>query len=424
MIADKSISIFADSGPLLNSLPVGVVIHSSDTTILYANPRALELLRQTEAQALGRQALLPEWDLIDENGKRLEAHEYPVNRVLASGADIQGVVIGIVDQTRPEPTWINLQAFPQRNAEDELQVVVVFIDISDRLRIPFRRIVDQIDDAIVITEGRPIDPPGPRIIYVNEAFEKMTGYLSKDIIGKTPRILQGEHTDRAELDKIRLAMETDQHYEGTLLNYRKDGQPFWLEMKLSSLTDYMGHTKFYICAERDITDRVIEHRQLKNAAEIDALTGIYNRRAFLEQASMVWSKCKKAGAACSAISIDIDHFKAVNDLEGHSAGDQVLREFGLLLSRIFRHDDICGRVGGEEFIVILPNASVETALASANRLRISAQDNLRTPQNRIVTISAGVAQFRENESIDAFMHRIDELLYLAKKSSRNIVCKD
>lgn len=121
-------------------------------------------------------------------------------------------------------------------------------------------------DAFLITKAEPFDAPdGPEIIYVNAAFTEMTGYTPQDIIGKTPRILQGEDTDQSELDRIRAALESWSPVRVTLKNYTKDGQAFWVEIDIAPIADENGWFIYWAAIQRDITQRVEDEQKLRNA---------------------------------------------------------------------------------------------------------------------------------------------------------------
>lgn len=136
----------------------------------------------------------------------------------------------------------------------------VDIDITKRKQIEqqlrlLESVVVNAKDSILITEAEPIEPPGPRILYVNAAFTRMTGYTCEEIIGKSPRLLQGTSSDRATLDKIRAALQNWQPICVELINYRKDGSEFWVEMSIVPVADKNGWYTHWIAIQRDITER-------------------------------------------------------------------------------------------------------------------------------------------------------------------------
>jgi PAS domain S-box-containing protein len=132
-------------------------------------------------------------------------------------------------------------------------------------------VITNTKDAILITEAEPFDQPGPRILYVNEAFTKMTGYTPEEVIGKTPRILQGPRTDKKELAKLKEAMRKWQHCEITTVNYKKSGEEYWINMALSPVADEKGWYTHWIAIERDVTERKLEELQKLLLAEISVL---------------------------------------------------------------------------------------------------------------------------------------------------------
>ena len=125
---------------------------------------------------------------------------------------------------------------------------------QERLRL-LENTVNQANDVVVITEAEPIDEPGPRIIYANPAFEKMTGYSFEEVVGKTPRLLQGPKSDRKELDRIREALAAWQQVRVELINYRKDGSEFWVELDISPVVNEQGWYTHWIAIQRDISER-------------------------------------------------------------------------------------------------------------------------------------------------------------------------
>lgn len=133
-------------------------------------------------------------------------------------------------------------------------------------------------DAVIITEAEPIDDAGPRILYVNGSFTRMTGYTREEVIGKTPRILQGSKTDRRELDRLRKALETWQPCEITVINYKKNGEEFWIHMAINPVADKNGRYTHWVAIERDVTQSKNEELRKRLLVEIGQL---FNRDATL-----------------------------------------------------------------------------------------------------------------------------------------------
>ena len=163
----------------------------------------------------------------------------------------------------------------------------------------------------------------------------------------------------------------------------------------------------------------------KRLATIDPLTGVYNRRTFLELAEREMSRCGRTGAALSVIMLDIDHFKRVNDSFGHIAGDETLRRFVALVQGCLRRADLVVRLGGEEFSVLLPEVQLGEASALAERIRSAVAESPLVIGSSIIpiTVSAGVAALHQADghNIDHLLHRADSALYQAKNQGRNRV---
>ncbi|MGB8698267.1 MAG: PAS domain S-box protein [Thermosynechococcaceae cyanobacterium] len=138
---------------------------------------------------------------------------------------------------------------------------------EDQVRL-LQSVVVNANDAVVITEAEPFDEPGPQILYVNEAFTKMTGYQSEDVLGKTPRILQGPKTSEAMRANIRAALSSWQPFRGELLNYAKDGSEFWVDLSITPLINPMGWVTHWIALQRDISDRKAAELVLQRQAHI------------------------------------------------------------------------------------------------------------------------------------------------------------
>ena len=163
------------------------------------------------------------------------------------------------------------------------------------------------------------------------------------------------------------------------------------------------------------------HHISTRAAQTDELTGLMNRRAFFEQAHLLYAQCRHNQQPLSALMLDMDHFKDINDTYGHQAGDQVLRQIGGVISASFRQADVYGRLGGEEFAVLLPNTSLETAQGIAEQL-VQAISGLSSEPVKGLTASLGVATTRSlDQDLHSLMNNADKALYRAKAMGRNQV---
>ena len=167
---------------------------------------------------------------------------------------------------RKDGTWQNFEASVTRldgTPTSAPCLIVISRNISARKRDEERlRLLESVivnaNDAILISEAAPIDEPGPRIVYANESFLETTGYTLEEVLGKTPRILQGEKTDRAQLDKIRAALEKWEPVVVEMVNYRKDGTEFWVELSIVPVANEKGRYTHWISIQRDVTKRLAD----------------------------------------------------------------------------------------------------------------------------------------------------------------------
>jgi diguanylate cyclase (GGDEF)-like protein/PAS domain S-box-containing protein len=288
----------------------------------------------------------------------------------------------------------------------------------------FKTLIDSTTDPVFVTDARPQDLDGPRIEYANPALEKFMGYRAGDLIGQSTSILHGPDTDPATLKRIRAALHKGKGIRTEILHYGKDGQAHWLDMNVTPLRDATGVLSHFAFFARDIHHVKMIEQQLAKLALIDSLTGTLNRPALHQQADKEFTRSKRYHRPLSVIMLDIDHFKQVNDRYGHQAGDQVLQIFAEACQEIIRSTDLLGRVGGEEFAILLPDTPSKAACHLAERLRqrITKYPYLAGDMLIEVTASLGVAELQPGDAdFKALLQRADEALYLAKHGGRNQV---
>ena len=217
-----------------------------------------------------------------------------------------------------------------------------------------------ISDAI--QEGMPI-------IYANPAFERLTGYAATDITGRSCKFVQGDATDAIAKATMGDAIREGRECRVTILNYRRDGTPFWCEVHLAPVLDRRGRVVQYVGVQNDVTDRVEAEQELceerdraHHLATHDALTGLANRRAFSTRAQALLEGLTGAGSA-GVLFIDLDRFKRVNDLHGHDVGDEVLCAAATELKRAAGSHVLLARHAGDEFLAFFTAPSCSAAAA-------------------------------------------------------------
>ena len=201
----------------------------------------------------------------------------------------------------------------------------------------------------------------------------------------------------------------------------------WTERDVAVLTE-LAHATLREITLRQALVRLAEemhnvgvlNERLSELAHTDALTALYNRRAYDQALAREWRRVQRNGAALSVLLIDADHFKSINDQHGHAVGDRVLQALAALIQRSAREIDVAARIGGEEFAVLLSDTGATSALNVAERIRSQIAQSDTMPVTG-VTVSIGVATLAAEESAASLQHRADQALYMAKSQGRNRV---
>jgi diguanylate cyclase (GGDEF)-like protein/PAS domain S-box-containing protein len=263
------------------------------------------------------------------------------------------------------------------------------------------------------------------IEWANPAFSRLSGYALAELVGRRPQELLSSGQQRpevyAQMWRTILAGEV---WRGEMVNRRPDGTHYHVAHTVTPLADEEGLPRHFIAVMEDISARKRQEQELKRLATTDALTGLLNRRAFLEEVVQELQRYRRHGHEGALLMLDLDHFKRVNDRHGHAVGDAVLVQVSAALRERLRLTDRIGRLGGEEFAVLLPETGPEGALALAQALReeVGAQ-RIPTPDGPLgVTVSIGLSGFAPGET-DAvpLLGRADQALYQAKEQGRNRV---
>lgn len=326
------------------------------------------------------------------------------------------------------------------------------VSASTRYLHLLKSVVVNAKDAILITEAEPINMPGPRIVYCNPAFSAATGFSLEDVIGQTPRILQCEESDRDTLRRLRESLQRWEPVEVELINARRDGSRFWVQMSIVPVANEKGQFTHWISVQRDITERkeaeeilrqaqldreervALESRlmereriqeELSYAAFHDELTRLKNRAYFTNRIQEALSgEIHGNRSAATVLYMDLDRFKYVNDGIGHHAGDALLKCVAERLNDCIEVEAVIARIGGDEFAVLLTSEkhqeqSVETAgrIIQALGLPIEIEG-----QALFTSCSIGIATLDDRHcTAEDLMRDADVAMYSAKNKGRGRV---
>ena len=266
-------------------------------------------------------------------------------------------------------------------------------------------------------------------IIVSAEYPKILGYNPIEFNSSLQEWQDNLHPE--DRDDVLVAFQQCLSNGGPIsMEYRrrkKDGDWVWLN-SVGKITEWgpQHQPLRMIGIHTNITDRKLLELELKHQAHIDYLTGISNRGYFMEQAEQELNRAVRYEKPLSICMLDIDFFKQVNDSHGHKVGDTVLKKLTAICQKTVREVDVIGRLGGEEFAILLPETGKEATTDAAERLRVAIANTkvpLEDGLSLSFTISIGVASLSSNDdNIDVLLNLADKALYEAKNSGRNKVC--
>jgi len=412
---------------LLMTAGEGIFGVDADGRTTFINPSALAMLGHDAHEVIGHdQHRLFHYARPD--GTAYPHHECPVVQTLADG------------RRRTVDEWffradgsgfpVAMTVSPVDEGARRVGAVVVFRDITEDRAIRADLLTTQARLYAVIANlsgGVMVEDDGGRIVLINETFcaNFSLATRAEALLGTTrARIAEAMAAELTRPERFDARMA-----ELLSLGKPSTGEEIAMADGRTLECDYapvqaagrtLGHLWFF----RDITERKEKELEMFRLATTDALTGVHNRRYFLEQLGQALSRMTRFREPATLLMTDLDHFKHVNDVHGHAAGDAVLRHFAAITRATLRKIDFVGRLGGEEFAIFLPGSDAAGALETAERLRSRlAESPAQTPVGPIlVTVSIGVTQVTDYDlTPDPLLSRADHALYAAKAAGRNRV---
>ncbi|HSD59735.1 MAG TPA: EAL domain-containing protein [Burkholderiales bacterium] len=281
------------------------------------------------------------------------------------------------------------------------------------------RVIESSSNGILINDlTRPNNP----IIYVNPAFERMTGYSAGEVIGRNPRFLIRADREQAGLERIRIALREKTEGRAVLRTYHKDGAMVWVELSMSPVRNEAGEPTHFVTILNDVTERQLYQEELEHQAYHDALTGLANRNLLPDRIRQAILHAHRSGQHVAVLLLDLDHFKLVNDSLGHAVGDSLLVSVAERLSAAVREADTVARIGGDEFVVVIANAEREDHItATTQRIMDAVVEPLVIRGKELfASASIGVSVYpRDGADAEALLKNADVAMYRAKEQGRN-----
>jgi diguanylate cyclase (GGDEF)-like protein/PAS domain S-box-containing protein len=315
----------------------------------------------------------------------------------------------------------NLSRLPSavRRALQEATERVMLRETEEALRLRDRAVEASVNPVMIVSAS---DPEMP-LVYVNRAFEQVTGYGREEVIGRNCRFLQGTDRDQPELDKIRRAIAEQHDGQALVRNYRKNGSLFWNKLYVTPVLDpRSGAVTHFVGVQYDITEIKRYQEELEHQANHDALTGLANRNLLKDRLQQSLALAHRYERPFSLAFIDLDNFKLVNDSLGHDIGDRLLKIVAERLVTCVREGDTVARLGGDEFVLLVTEQErddsvyriVQRVMAAISQPFVIDQREFK------VTCSVGIASFPgDGEDADTLLRNADTAMYRAKDLGRN-----
>lgn len=414
---------------LLDALPANVLLFGADGRIQVANRSWHDFVR--------RHALpLPD----DDRGVHYrELGQLFVNRhAPTDGVDLQQGVTEVLngdwksfdgefrfDGDHGE-RWVQVMVRPFSHDGDR-GFVMLQLDVTDRHRA--EEGMEMLDAALNATANAIVITNTDAIIeWANPAFTRLTGWSASEAIGRRPKeLVKSGKQDKAFYEKLWRTILKGEVWRGELVNRHRAGHLYHEALTITPVRDKHGVLRHFVAVKEDITERKELVAQLTRDAMTDPLTGVLNRRAFVNQLEAEMARVGRHARVCALLMLDLDHFKRVNDTFGHAAGDEVLRHVTACASATLRRIDRIGRLGGEEFGILLPETGMEGAIELAERLRCTIKETPIRFEDCVIsmTTSIGITMIRPTDTdMEHPLARADANLYQAKSGGRNRVAYD
>jgi diguanylate cyclase (GGDEF)-like protein/PAS domain S-box-containing protein len=278
-------------------------------------------------------------------------------------------------------------------------------------------VFETMDQAVVVTDA------DNRIVTINPATTRITGYALDEVRGKDPKIFASGRHDADFYAAMWHALQTSRHWEGEIWDRRKDGAVYAKWLTINVITDTHGNLYQYVSVFSDITERKKTQELIWHQANFDSLTGLPNRHLLLERLEQEIKKAQRDGHTMAVLFIDLDRFKEINDTLGHAKGDALLVQAARRLTAHVRATDTVARLGGDEFTVVLPEYGDRANLERIVQLLIREMAepfDLSDNDLGYVSASVGITLYPDDaHNLEELLKHADQAMYVAKAEGRN-----
>jgi diguanylate cyclase (GGDEF)-like protein/PAS domain S-box-containing protein len=403
---------------LVNRIPAGVFRYrrvGGNGHFEYLSQRLCELLALDLAEVMANP------DLVFARLHREDAAEFSALREQSRRSGEPFVWEGRLRNLDP-PRWVRVEAGASVEDNGELVWHGIVTDVTVRQQLLERL---RLDSAVITStfESIMVTELDGTIISVNPAFCEITGYQPDEVIGRKPSLLKSGRQDEAFYQGMYRALREVGHWQGQLWNRRKSGEIYPELLNISVVRDNEGRPTHYVGVATDISQIKRSEEQLVHLAHHDALTGMPNRLLLGLRIEHALEQARRARSELAVLFLDLDRFKNVNDSLGHAVGDQLLLAAASRLRSVLREQDTLGRLGGDEFLVLLE--SVENSMAAAKVAEhllaaLARPFHLPSGHELYIQASIGICLYpADGDRGDILIRNADTAMFRAKESGRN-----
>ncbi|MEH6434559.1 EAL domain-containing protein [Massilia sp. DD77] len=419
---------------LLEHLPAGVVIHGRDGRILSANRMACRLLDRSEAVLIGTESATSEWEFVRDDGSPMPEGEYPVNLILTDGKPLTHYVVGMRRAGRALIRWMICNAYSERDANGQIQRVVVCFNDCTALKRAQRKAQKSEERMQLVLRGSTDASWDWDLrtgeVYYSERWWEMLGYEPDSLPSTTATamdLIHPEDLGRMHAFIAQLLGEPRERYSIEFRLRHKDGHHVPVLARGFVSRDPDGKPLRLSGTNTDLTERKQAEQRIYELAYFDPLTGLSNRRYLIEQLGTSLARARRLDEYGALVLIDLDNFKLLNDTLGHDVGDQLLKQVATRLRGIVRASDHLSRLGGDEFVVVLEDLGpcADEAAAETESVATKILHALELPfhlgaHTASTTPSIGITMYDgEPTAIDTLLKQADLAMYRAKAEGRN-----
>ncbi len=405
---------------LLEHVPgIAVQGYGADLKVRFWNLGSEQLYGWTAREARGRSLL----ELIIPPPMRSDVRA-AIQSWIAGGPAIPSAEL-VLTHKDGSPIPVYSSHVLQQNGTGEYELFCIDLDLRELKAAEARQrltasVFTHSHEGILITDAE------ARIVEVNEAYCRMTGYHREALIGRNPRFLRAERQDSATYTAMWAALKSQGHWSGEVWNRRRDGREYAQALTVSVVQGPDGRIANYVGLCADITERKTQQQHLERIAHFDILTGLPNRVLLIDRLRQAMGQTRRRGGRLALAYIDLDNFKSINDSHDHEIGDRVLAEVGQRMREALRESDTVARIGGDEFVVLLGDLQDAAALQPLlDRLQQTLSKPIPIGTLELpLSASIGVTLYPQDSELDAeqLLRQADQAMYGAKHAGRRQLC--